>query len=248
LNQTPLKEAPTVFQQIFAETDQKFDKLSDDEEESSEMELPELVDLPKNSLSQTLHDIFSGPSHALPPPLVVYDAFMDKLLRKIPDEKPAENEVEKDEEVKIEEKNGKDKQVGDLAEIERQTLENIQNLSLQHHPQVMDPYEFLAKFFSTNFSISDTKIPLKITPHLEPRKNHKRKNSGEISQNNQVTELGENGKTIPTKNSEKEQSGKNTMKLRGKISRRLSEGNIKKGWKNFEKSSKTICEKCCSKY
>jgi len=212
LNQTPLKEAPTVFQQIFAETDQKFDKLSDDEEESSEMELPELVDLPKNSLSQTLRDIFSGPSHALPPPLVVYDAFMDKLLRKIPDEKPAENGVEKDEEVKIEEKNGKDKQVGDLAEIERQTLENIQNLSLQHPPQVKDSYEFLAKFFSTSYSISDTKIPLNITPlpsSLE-RKNHKRKNSSEISQNNQITEFG--GQTIPTKISEKEQSEKNSIK------------------------------------
>jgi len=134
--------------------------------------------------------------------------------------------------------------VGDLAEIERQTLENIQNLSLQHPPQVKDPYEFLAKFFSTNFSISDIKIPLKITPlpsSQQPRKNHKRKKSSEISQNNQITDFGKNGQIIPTKNSEKEQSGKNSIKKsgsQGKISRRLSEGNIKK----TEKTSKNIAD------
>jgi len=223
LNQTPLSEGPTVFQQMYADANLKLEPLSDDEDDTQnaqmETEKPE-PEISQTPLYRTLQDLFSGASHTLPAPLLLYDTFMDRLLRKnVSEEENKSDDIGE----KITEKSeilvGNDvvKDGKSYEEIERETLENIQTLSHKNEPS-QDQHQVLLDFFN-NFLISDAPISVKIPQPLtspkspaetvQPRKKRKRK-SDEISPNSKKIprkSLVKNGQKVE-KDSERK-SGKN---------------------------------------
>jgi hypothetical protein len=186
LNQTPLSEGPTVFQQMYADFNQPLPPLEDDDEtvKSENMEKKDMeIQDSQTPLSHAIKDLFSSPSHALPAPLLLYDTFMDRILAKKPQEdySAKSKEISPQEEAEQPNSSGQNNEtkVISLDEIERETIQYIQTLSQQKVPQSKDQYDFLVDFFQNNFSISEptstisVKTPQKVLPVPSPTKKRK---------------------------------------------------------------------------
>uniref|UniRef100_A0A6B2KXF7 WD repeat-containing protein 75 second beta-propeller domain-containing protein n=1 Tax=Arcella intermedia TaxID=1963864 RepID=A0A6B2KXF7_9EUKA len=148
INSQALTEGTSIFQQMYTENNQP-------KVERPPEEMDELSSVDSTVLSQAVKSTFLGPSHALPPPSLLYYAFTSKLINKDVAEEKEDKEMEEepfvvDAKVSIE---------SSLNDVEENIEHNLEKLQINDEAKSSNLLAYFKSNLSQTPSFRQTQTP-----------------------------------------------------------------------------------------